>query len=233
MKVDLLKNAPPAAPQNLAMPNAGQNGQHPILQWTANTEPDLSLYQIFRGGQDTPTSPIDWNAWGAGPVATTTSTTWTEPLIRINTSASSSVHYRITAVDNANNVSDYSNSVSARTYQIPKSSGDQPEETTPSLPREFALRQNYPNPFNPSTEIKYDLQEKGEVVLSISNIVGQKVRTLVEEEKEAGYYSVLWDGKDGLGNSVASGIYLYRIIVTSHDAGSKSFSAVKKLTLLR
>jgi len=233
MKFDVLANAPPGPPQNLVMPNAGQNGQHPILQWTANSEPDFSYYQIFRGAQDTPTSPIDWNAWGSNPVATTTSTTWTEPLIIINTSSQSSVHYRITAVDNSNNVSDYSNSVSARTYQIPKNSGDQPEETNPFLPTEITLHQNYPNPFNPTTEIKYDLPHSGLVRLSIFNLIGQRVRDLLDEPQKAGYHSILWDGKDDFGTEVASGIYLYHVYFNSVEEDNRPFEVVRKMTLFR
>ena len=233
MKFDFLANAPPGPPQNLVMPNANQNGQKPFLQWSTNTEPDFNHYQIFRGGQDTPTSPIDWNAWGSGPIATTTSTTWNEPLITIDTSSPSSVHYRITAVDNANNVSDYSNSVSARTYQIPKTSEDQLTETNPTLPTEFSLHQNYPNPFNPITEIKFDLPENGHVTLTIFNVAGRKTRTLINAEKSVGSYSALWDSKDESGRDVASGVYLYSIHVVRSSAPRKYFTTVKKLTLIR
>lgn len=230
MKFDLLANAPPGPPQNLVMPNANQNGQKPILQWSANTEPDFSQYRIFRGYQDTQTSPI---LWDNNPTATTTNTTWTEPIITINTSSPSSVHYRINAVDNSNNISDYSNSVSARTYQIPKNSEDQPDEPKSSLPTQFVLHPNHPNPFNPATEIKFELPDDGKVVLTVFNVVGQKIRTLVNDLKDAGFYSVLWDSRDDYGNQVASGIYLYRIQIISSNASGKHFSAVRKLTLLQ
>ncbi len=128
-------------------------------------------------------------------------------MVTIDTAAPSSVHYRITAVDNAGNASDYSNSVSTKSYFGPKINIEHPEDETSFLmPENFALHQNYPNPFNPSTEIKYDLPEPGQVVLNIFNIVGQKVRALVYEPKDAGYHRMLWDGRDDLGNGVASGI---------------------------
>lgn len=73
---DLFKNSPPAAPKNLVMVNAGSNGQNPILQWDANTEPDLNHYAIYRGNQGLPTDPINWNS---NLVATTGNTTWTDP----------------------------------------------------------------------------------------------------------------------------------------------------------
>lgn len=106
-------------------------------------------------------------------------------------------------------------------------------ESTVQIPEQFALSQNYPNPFNPTTEIKYELPEASHVTLSIFNVVGQKIRTLVDEQKEPGYHSVQWDSKDGFGNEVASGIYVYRIYVRPDNAGSKPFESLKKLTLLR
>ncbi|MFQ6094435.1 MAG: cohesin domain-containing protein, partial [bacterium] len=91
------------------------------------------------------------------------------------------------------------------------------------VPREYGLAQNYPNPFNPSTTIRYQIPIRGRgtkdegrpsafdprpstlVSLRIYNILGQEVRTLVDEPKEPGYYSVVWDGRDERGDEVASG----------------------------
>jgi hypothetical protein len=101
------------------------------------------------------------------------------------------------------------------------------------LPETFALHQNYPNPFNPTTEIKFDLPQPGQVTLSIFNIMGQKVRTLIEVPKAAGYHSVLWDGKDDFGNDVASGVYVYRIRVLPNGAESQLVESAKKMTLIR
>jgi hypothetical protein len=100
------------------------------------------------------------------------------------------------------------------------------------LPEHFALHQNHPNPFNPTTEIKFDLPKPGDVTLSIFNIARRQVRSLIDGPKAAGYHSVLWDGKDDLGNEVASGVYLYRIRVLSNGAGNQLESA-KKMTLVR
>lgn len=216
-------NPPPAAPQNLVITNAGQNGQNVILAWDANTEPDLDHYAIYRGYQDDKFSPVNWLS---NPVATTTSTTWTDPFVKINTSAPSSVHYRITAVDDANNESDYSNSISTHSYQVPKIGA-------PQLPEVIALHQNYPNPFNPATQIRFDLPEDAEVVLKIYNVLGEEVRTLVDKRMEIGLLSVSWDGKDEKGRDLPSGVYLYRFSVNSRNMNGKSFVAIKKLTLLR
>jgi len=95
-----------------------------------------------------------------------------------------------------------------------------------NLPREFALRQNYPNPFNPETNIKYELPEQAQVKLEIFNLLGQKVRTLVNEIRHAGYYTVTWDSRNDSGQLVSSGVYLYRI-----NAGN--FVSVRKMVILR
>ena len=94
------------------------------------------------------------------------------------------------------------------------------------LPDRFNLDQNMPNPFNPSTVIGYNLPEAGLVRLTIYNLLGQEVRELVNERRDAGSFSATWDGADALGRRVASGIYLYRI-----QAGS--FSATKRMMLLK
>jgi hypothetical protein len=100
---------------------------------------------------------------------------------------------------------------------------DEPDNT---LPYGFELGQNYPNPFNPACNIEYSLPKGSPVNLSIYNILGQKVRILVNEYQSAGYKSVRWDGKDNLGREVTSGIYFYRI-----EAGD--FVQAKKMVLIK
>jgi hypothetical protein len=82
---------------------------------------------------------------------------------------------------------------------------------TGSLPENFALRQNYPNPFNPTTSITYEISKPVEVKLSIYNVHGQKVRTLVNGRKAAGSYTIQWDGRDQSGQAIVSGIYFYKL----------------------
>ena len=93
-------------------------------------------------------------------------------------------------------------------------------------PQGYFLSQNYPNPFNPETVIRYQFPTKSEVKLSIYNILGQEIRILVDEIKEAGVYDVTWDGRNNAGSQVASGAYVYRI-----QAGE--FVEVRKLVLFR
>lgn len=84
-------------------------------------------------------------------------------------------------------------------------------QTQFGIPTVFDLKPNYPNPFNPSTTIKYQLPKAVDVHLEIYNILGQRVKTLVNKKAEAGYYEVVWDGTNDFGQKVASGLYIYRI----------------------
>jgi hypothetical protein len=100
------------------------------------------------------------------------------------------------------------------------------------LPREFGLSQNFPNPFNPATVIEYALPRASDVKIQIYNVLGQKVRNLVDEHQELGYKVIRWDGVDDNGTDVSSGIYFYRIVAhTVH--GSEDFVQCKKMTLLK
>jgi flagellar hook assembly protein FlgD len=73
------------------------------------------------------------------------------------------------------------------------------------------LQQNYPNPFNPETTIRYDLPVQAEVRLTIFDVLGRTVRTLIEQKQPAGGHSAVWDGRDDRGRQLASGLYLYRV----------------------
>jgi len=95
-----------------------------------------------------------------------------------------------------------------------------------SLPKAYELFQNSPNPFNPETQIKYDLPTAGHVQLTVFNVLGQKVKVLVNEVQETGHRSATWDGKDDMGKDVASGIYFYRL-------QTENFEKTKKMVLLK
>jgi hypothetical protein len=94
------------------------------------------------------------------------------------------------------------------------------------LPDAFSLFQNYPNPFNPETVIRYALPENCYVELAIYNILGQKVKTLVNQYQNAGYKMVLWNGRDDKGNEIASGVYFCKI-------RTPRYSETKKMVSLR
>ena len=95
-----------------------------------------------------------------------------------------------------------------------------------SIPIEFSLSQNYPNPFNPSTTISYGLPSNAYVKIEIFSLLGQKVITLVDEIQDAGFKQVTWNGNDGSGKTVTSGIYFYRLV-----AGDLTMS--KKMLMLK
>jgi hypothetical protein len=99
-------------------------------------------------------------------------------------------------------------------------------EKTIAAPDIFALEQNCPNPFNPTTEIRFTLPTASNVTLDVFNINGQKVTTLVGEKLEAGEHAVIWNGTTSSGESVSSGIYLYRI-------NADKFTATRKMVLLK
>ncbi len=81
------------------------------------------------------------------------------------------------------------------------------------VPEAYALLRNYPNPFNTSTEISYQIPKAGHVTLKIFNTLGQKVRTLVDDDQEPGEYVVHWDGRDAQGQEIATGVYFCRLWV--------------------
>ncbi|KAA3598082.1 MAG: choice-of-anchor D domain-containing protein [Calditrichaeota bacterium] len=85
------------------------------------------------------------------------------------------------------------------------------KEVKNSIPKDFILLPNYPNPFNPSTKITFGIPEKSSVRLEIFNVLGQKVRTLVEAELSPSFYTFEWKGTDEFGSSVSSGVYFYRL----------------------
>ena len=94
------------------------------------------------------------------------------------------------------------------------------------IPEEFALYANYPNPFNPYTTISYDLPEQAQVTLGIYDLLGKKIKTLVNQSQDAGNKIAMWDGTDELGRQVSAGVYLYQI-----QAGD--FSQTRKMVLLK
>jgi hypothetical protein len=100
------------------------------------------------------------------------------------------------------------------------------EEIDLQVPTAYSLEQNYPNPFNPSTRIRYSIPEAAFVKLSIYDINGILVRTLVEGNQTAGSYNAVWDGENSSGFKVGSGVYFYRI-------QANSFVQTKKMILLK
>lgn len=80
-----------------------------------------------------------------------------------------------------------------------------------NMPSELALFQNFPNPFNPETAILYELPQTSQVEVAIFNLLGERIRTLVNERQAAGQHRLHWDGRNEFGRQVPSGVYLYRL----------------------
>ncbi|MEW6509864.1 MAG: FlgD immunoglobulin-like domain containing protein [Bacteroidota bacterium] len=89
------------------------------------------------------------------------------------------------------------------------------------IPNAFRLEQNYPNPFNPSTTIVFDLPVRSPLRLEVYNIIGQKVRTLVDGIQPAGRWTMVWNGRDDAGAPAASGIYFCRMVTPDHALTTK------------
>ncbi len=110
-------------------------------------------------------------------------------------------------------------------FYLPSAVEDEADQTN-SRPTEFELSQNYPNPFNPGTEIEYTLHKPTYVTLQIYNLLGQKVKTLVNEYQPFGSHHIVWDGKNERGKIASSGIYFYRLEVNG-------VSQTKRMVLLK
>jgi hypothetical protein len=105
---------------------------------------------------------------------------------------------------------------------------DDPSNVVQTLPNRTRLEQNFPNPFNPATTIQYEIATEQYVNLTIYDVAGDLVRSLVGEVQapRARGYTVTWDGKDGRGDPVASGVYFYRLV-------GKEFSETRKMVIVR
>jgi hypothetical protein len=97
---------------------------------------------------------------------------------------------------------------------------------TPSLPLDYILFQNYPNPFNPTTDVRFQIPETGDVTIKIYDMLGQEIRTLFSGVTQRGTYTVQWDGLNNTGSKMSSGTYIYRM--TTGD-----FVQSKKMMLLK
>jgi hypothetical protein len=95
-----------------------------------------------------------------------------------------------------------------------------------AIPNQYQLSQNYPNPFNAVTQLSFALPTDGKVSLKIYNIMGQLVKNLVDQNMQAGFHTVTWDGTNNSGSQVSTGVYFYSI-----KAGD--YSVTKKMTMLK
>lgn len=111
-------------------------------------------------------------------------------------------------------------------FKLEPTAVDGSEEITEAIPKVYNLYQNYPNPFNPTTTVKFDLPKDGFVKIFIYNVLGQRVRTLVNETMSAGVKRIVWDGRNDSGIMVTSGLYIYQI-----NAGN--YSNTRKMIFMK
>lgn len=97
-----------------------------------------------------------------------------------------------------------------------------------SLPKEFKLEQNYPNPFNPSTMIKFGIPEQSKVLIKIYDILGSEVLTLLNEEKEVGWYEIKFNA-----GGYSSGVYICRMQGYPSRKGANNFVSTKKMLMIK
>ncbi len=156
--------------------------------------------------------------------ATSTSTIFCVPEL------GKSYNFKVYAIDYASDLSNPSNTVSIVSGTTNNCFPEDPEQrkitASSVVPEKFELFQNYPNPFNFGTIIKYALAEESQVKLVVYNLLGQKIRVLVDETQSPAYYTIFWDGTNDRGEEVASGIYFYRM-------QTGTFTKTAKMSLLK
>jgi hypothetical protein len=206
---------PPRAPDSL---KATSLNTMIVLSWKPNTESDLSHYLVYK---DTLAGFIPDTFKIVGEVPKDSSVFRDYDFVLGNT-----YYYQVSAWDTTGNESEYSDELAVLATDV----GEFTEEE--NRPPMFQLFQNYPNPFNSSTVIWYHLPDVGyqpaEVEITIYNLLGKLVKTLVKTRQYPGEHKVVWDGKDDYRKEVASGIYFYRLKVSGLELVKP-----KKMVLLR
>ena len=194
-----IDNLHPSAPQGVM---ALQEASGVVVQWISAEEIDFSYHNVYRQDLDSP---------DPAAVFTTSDSFFVDLDI-----TDGSWQYWVTAVDSSGNESDASDMISVMLAN----------EQEIAIPTVFSLEQNYPNPFNPSTQVRYALPEASKVSISIYDMMGREVRSLVNGSMDAGYHTALWNATNDNGNPVSAGMYIYTI-----QAGD--FRQVKKMILLK
>jgi hypothetical protein len=183
------------------------------LYWSKNKEPDVHHYKITRKYK-TNTQTFD----------NITDTAWVDTSVpEYDLESNTFVYYWLYSVDSASQGSPSSETLAVyvpKSFSLPKIFADG------ELPSKFELLPSFPNPFNATTEIKYTLPFESPVSICVFDILGRKIKTLVNETQPPGYKSVIWDGRNDNCAMASSGLYLYRLIVAD-------MVITKQMTLLK
>ncbi len=207
------QDLPPNIPDSLFVEVSAGNDTI-YIRWLYNTETDFNRYYLHRDTIDN--------------FEPTFSNLIAEPDTSIYFDTDfdlfHSYYYKVAAIDNQDNLSDYSSQVGVIFTGF--------DDFNTNLPKSVILHQNYPNPFNQNTIIRFYLPDIGiqpaEVRLEIYDILGRRVKMLVNERRYPGEHEVVWDGNSDSGNTLSSGVYFYRLYVSGIE-----FSKPKKLILMK
>jgi hypothetical protein len=197
-------NIAPAVPAGFMMVISEEG---PEFMWQAVPDEDFQYYEIDKAAD----SLFMTDQYGS---FTTIELSLIDPQYEIG----QTVYYRISAIDHAGNRGEYSQTLEVTTSLNVNGTG--------LVPEVYALHQNYPNPFNPTTQIQYDLPEESYVSINIYDLMGRKIRSLVNTHQDPGYRSIHWDATSDLGQPVSAGMYIYMI-----QAGE--FRQTRKMVLLK
>jgi len=200
----------PLAPTYLKYTYSGKTF---TLKWNKNTESDFNRYNIY---MDTVQHFLidSTKLVASGP--DTSYSLRIEPTNTIH-------YYKLTSVDNQGNMSASSDEVYVNLTSV--------NEPVIKM-QDYALYDAYPNPFNPSATISYRLNKRGHVRLVVYDIQGQLVKTLADEQKEAGTYEVKFTARNQRGNELASGIYIYKLDVYNNN-NIPVYNSMKKMILVK
>jgi hypothetical protein len=203
-------SGPPLMPENFSI--SGSTSGHPLLTWSANTDPDFSHYVIEKR----------ITSDGFAYLATTQGTSYEDLTERYLTGPPRAnervVYYRVKAVDNTAQTSIPTDSLASRVYGPPLE-----KALSQNKILSYNLHQNYPNPFNPSTVISYQLSAVSYVTLKVYDILGREITTLVNESKPAGEYEFEFNA---IKYNLPTGVYFYRL-------SSGAFTSTRKFVLTK
>jgi len=194
-------NLIPSVPQNLTASYYSDPGTLVMLNWESIEDEDFDYYTIYRGTAPG-VLPSD------EPYGYTVDTSFVDQALE----PGQIYYYVVTAVDFNGNESAPSNEADATVLST---------DPTLNVPDSYALSQNYPNPFNPVTTLSFDLPEANQVKVTVHNLLGEVVVTLVDDYRPAGRYTIQWDARE-----FPSGMYLVRM-----ESGTYGFT--RKMMLLK
>ena len=197
-----IDNIHPGIPGPLTLLSSTEDGVE--IGWEMSMADDFQYFEVYRA-----TNPEFTNADTYATV---------DPMFTdLDATIGQTYYYMVSAVDANGNLGEGTNVVTNAIVSV---------DDLEMMPTVYGLSQNYPNPFNPTTTIEFALPVASEVSLEIYNLLGQKVRTLVNGYVPAGYINTSWDGMDQNGKEISSGTYIYRL-----QTADQSFS--KKMVLMK